>query len=168
MLTMRKSAPFRRKKIVEAALHLSSGVSVARVPTREIASAPGIPAAVLFKSFPTRQNLWLDVLEEIEQRDCLGWGDAKRGCSPAVRRLRKKLLSLPTLIEDLSGIQVEESNRSMNFRTLNIEPQLMGAAQICVLCWCLTDCDFDLPAEGDQIVGLQLRLTGLEPAGVEL
>lgn len=168
MWTMRKSAPFRRKKIDDAALHLSSGVGVARVPTREIASEPGILDAALFKSFPTMQNLWLDVPEENEQRVCLGWGDAKRGCGPAVRRLRKILLSLPKLIEDLSGIRVQGSNQSMNFCALDIELLLMGVTQNCVLRWSLTDCDFDFPVERDQLVGLQLRLTGLEPAGVEL
>ncbi|MCB1440358.1 MAG: hypothetical protein KDJ63_11365 [Nitratireductor sp.] len=58
-----------------------------------------------------------------------------------------------------------ESGRHIEIDTLDMESLLLGVLQDCVLRWSLTGHGNDLVAEGDRLIGLQLRLSGLEPGG---
>ena len=66
--------------------------------------------------------------------------------------------------EELSAA-IQKCDRHIQIDTLDMESLLMGVVQDCVLRWSLTGRQYDLVAEGDRMVGLQLRLSGLEAGG---
>ncbi|MFX0540998.1 TetR/AcrR family transcriptional regulator [Roseovarius sp. S4756] len=199
MSATRKSAAERRREIVEATLRLLAEVGEGRLSTQAIADQVGITQAGLFRHFPTKNDLWIAVLTEIERRARRSWIRASRECDPAVLRLRKILLSQLRLIENYPAIPillfsqgrlaaedavhpihmrimtalrlrileeltmaVEASEQRAQIDTLDLESLLMGTLQDCVLRWSLMGRKYDLIAEGDRLIRLQLRLFGLE------
>jgi AcrR family transcriptional regulator len=61
---MRLSAPDRRKKLLTAALELFAQQGYRGTTTRAIARQAGISEALLFRHFPTKEELYWSVLEE--------------------------------------------------------------------------------------------------------
>lgn len=205
MATIRKSAAERQQEIVEATLQLLPEFGGGRLSAQTIADQIGITQAGLFRHFPTKKDLWIAVLTEIERRARRSWDEASREFDPAVLRLQKILLAQLKLIEDYPAIRallfatgplateeavhpihmrimtalrlcileelataVQECNRHIQIDTLDIECLLMGVIQYCALRWSLTGREYDLVAEGDRLIVLQLRLSGLEPGGDRL
>lgn len=60
---------------------------------------------------------------------------------------------------------VGECDRHIPIETLDMGSLLLGVVQDCVLRWSLTGRQYDLVAEDDRLIGLQLRLYGLENGG---
>ena len=202
MTTTRKPAVERQQEIVEMTLRLLSELGEGGLSTQTIADHIGITQAGLFRHFPTKNDLWIAVLTEIERLARHSWERASQEGDPAVVRVRKTLLAqlklievypaIPTLLfstgrlaaeevlhpihvrimtalrlritEELS-VAVQECGRDIQIDTLDIESLLLGVVQDCVLRWSLTGRGFDLVAEGDRLIGLQLRLSGLEAGG---
>jgi AcrR family transcriptional regulator len=61
---MRLAAPDRRKKLQTAALELFSQQGFRGTTTRAIARAAGVSEALLFRHFPSKEDLYWSVLEE--------------------------------------------------------------------------------------------------------
>jgi len=61
---MRLSAPDRRKKLLTAALELFSRQGYRGTTTREIARRAGVSEALLFRHFPSKEDLYWSVLDE--------------------------------------------------------------------------------------------------------
>ena len=104
MATVRKPAAERQREIVEMTLQLLPELGEGSLSTQTIADHIGITQAALFRHFPTKNDLWISVLTEIEHRAHRSWEEACRECDPAIVRLRKILLSQLRLIEDYPAI----------------------------------------------------------------
>ncbi len=57
----RKSAPERRREIVQAALRLAVEIGPDRVSTQQLADAVGVSQPAIFRHFPNRAAIWLAV-----------------------------------------------------------------------------------------------------------
>ncbi len=202
MITARKPAAERQQEIVEVTLRLLSEPGEGGLSPPTIADHIGSTQADLFRHFPTKNDLWIAVLSEIERLARRAWDRASRERDPAVVRLRKILLAQLKLIEDYPAVPtllfstgrlaaedvvhpihvrimtalrlriteelsvaVQECGRRIQIDTLDMESLLLGVVQDCVLRWSFTGRGFDLVAEGDRLIGLQLRLSGLETGG---
>lgn len=71
---MRLNAPDRRKKLQAAALELFSQQGFRGTTTRAIARQAGVSEALLFRHFPTKEDLYWSVLEEL----CVARGSRAR------------------------------------------------------------------------------------------
>ena len=202
MTTARKPAAERQQEIVEMTLRLLSELGEGGLSAQTIADHIGITQAGLFRHFPTKNDLWIAVLTEIERLARHSWERASQEGDPAVVRVRKTLLAQLKLIEDYPAIPTllfstgrlaaeevvhpihvrimtalrlriteelsaaaQECGRHLQIDSLDMESLLLGVVQDCVLRWSLTGRGFDLVAEGDRLIGLQLRLSGLEAGG---
>jgi len=202
MTTARKPAAERQQEIVEMALRLLSELGEGGLSTQTIADHVGITQAGLFRHFPTKNDLWIAVLSEIERLARHAWERAGREGGPAVVRLRRILLAQLKLVEEYPAVPTllfstgrlaaedvvhpihvrimtalrsriteellvaeQECGRDIRIDALDMESLLLGVVQNCVLRWSLTGRRFDLLAEGDRLIGLQLRLSGLEDRG---
>jgi AcrR family transcriptional regulator len=58
----------RRLAIVAAVLALAGERSPAQITTAEIAAALGLTQGALFKHFPTKESIWVAVVEQVEVR----------------------------------------------------------------------------------------------------
>lgn len=201
-MAVRKSAAERRHEIVDTTLRLLPEFRGGGLSTQRVADHIGITQAGLFRHFPTKNDLWIAVLTEIERLSLCSWEGASLECDPEVVRLRKILLAQLKLIEDYPAIPsllfstgrlaaeevlhpihvrimtalrlrvteeltvaAQKCDRHIQIDTLDMESLLMGVVQDCVLRWSLTGREYDLVAEGDRLIGLQLRLSGLEAGG---
>lgn len=90
--------------MVEAVLRLLPELGESRLSTLAIADHVGITQAGLFRHFPTKKDLWVAVLTEIERRAECAWDEASRDDDPAIARLQKILLAQLKLIEDYPAI----------------------------------------------------------------
>ncbi|MBR9852407.1 MAG: TetR/AcrR family transcriptional regulator [Rhodobacteraceae bacterium] len=85
----RKSAADRKREIVDTTLHLLASLPVETLTTERIAKEVGVSQAAIFRHFPTKNALWLAVLETVEARAEKEWDTALApGLSPLDRLLR--------------------------------------------------------------------------------
>ena len=61
---MRLSAPFRRQHLISTALELFASQGFEGTTTREIAQRSGVTEAIIFRHFPTKEDLYWAVIEE--------------------------------------------------------------------------------------------------------
>lgn len=61
----------RRRQLLEAALEAFSSVGYDRATTREIAESAGVSEAALFKYFPSKRELFMEVLREFGPAELL-------------------------------------------------------------------------------------------------
>src|SRR5437588_2122887 len=61
---MRLSAPFRRQHLISTALELFASQGYEGTTTREIAQRSGVTEAIIFRHFPTKEDLYWAVIEE--------------------------------------------------------------------------------------------------------
>ena len=85
-------------------LRLLSELGEGGLSTQRIADHIGITQAGLFRHFPTKNDLWIAVLTEIERLAHQSWERASREDDPAIGRVRKILLAQLKLIEDYPAI----------------------------------------------------------------
>src|SRR5262250_1461363 len=71
---MRLSAPDRKKQLLEVATRLFAQQGYAGTTTREIASECGVTEAILFRHFPSKEELYWQVIEAKR----LSWGFLER------------------------------------------------------------------------------------------
>lgn len=71
------------------------------------------------------------------------------------------------IMEELTAA-VQDCDRHIEIDMLDLESLLMGVLQDCVLRWSVTGCRHDLVAEGERLIRLQLRLSGLECRGSQI
>src|SRR5579864_981418 len=60
---MRLSAPDRKKQILEVATRLFAQQGYAGTTTRQIAAECGVTEAILFRHFPSKEELYWDVID---------------------------------------------------------------------------------------------------------
>lgn len=58
----------RQQAIVEAALSLAAARGPGSITTADIASALGLTQGALFKHFPTKESIWVAVVEQVQVR----------------------------------------------------------------------------------------------------
>lgn len=104
MSTVRKRRSARQKEIVETTLLLLRDISADRLSTQTIADHVGITQGGLFRHFPTKNDLWFAVMNEVERRSYNAWDGASQKSDSAIIRLRKILLSQLALIDAYHGI----------------------------------------------------------------
>ncbi len=61
---MRLAAPFRRQHLITTALELFASQGYEGTTTREIAQRSGVTEAIIFRHFPTKEDLYWAVIEE--------------------------------------------------------------------------------------------------------
>src|SRR5437868_4314819 len=61
---MRLSAPFRRQHLISTALELFASQGYEGTTTREIGQRSGVTEAIIFRHFPTKEDLYWAVIEE--------------------------------------------------------------------------------------------------------
>ena len=61
---MRLAAPFRRQHLITTALELFAAQGYEGTTTREIAKRSGVTEAIIFRHFPTKEDLYWEVIEE--------------------------------------------------------------------------------------------------------
>ena len=61
---MRLAAPFRRQHLITTALELFAAQGYEGTTTREIANRSGVTEAIIFRHFPTKEDLYWEVIEE--------------------------------------------------------------------------------------------------------
>ena len=83
MTTTRKPAVERQQEIVEMTLRLLSELGEGGLSTQTIADHIGITQAGLFRHFPTKNDLWIAVLSEIERLARNAWELVSREGDPA-------------------------------------------------------------------------------------
>ena len=72
---MRLSAPFRRQHLISTALELFASQGYEGTTTREIAQRSGVTEAIIFRHFPTKEDLYWAVIEEHNsRRSGQNWG----------------------------------------------------------------------------------------------
>lgn len=72
----RKSAADRKREIVDTTLHLLASLPVETLTTERIAKEVGVSQAAIFRHFPTKNALWIAVLETVEARAEKEWDTA--------------------------------------------------------------------------------------------
>ncbi|MBK1634822.1 TetR/AcrR family transcriptional regulator [Rhodovulum adriaticum] len=103
-MTARKSADLRRADIVEAVLDLLASVSPERLSTSRIAAKVGVSHGALFRHFPTKDDIWRSVMEEVEHRAQRAWAKASEIGGGPRDRLRMLCLAQLGLIEQTPAI----------------------------------------------------------------
>lgn len=125
----RKRATDRKAEIAETTLRLLTAIPVETLSTSRIAKEIGITQAAIFRHFPTKDALWLAVLETIEARAIARWDHALETEKTPLTRLRTLLqaqLSLiaetpaiPVLIFNAGRITAEATIRPVHLRVLD-------------------------------------------------
>ncbi len=82
----RKPAADRKREVIDTALRLLATLPVEALTTERIASEVGISQAAIFRHFPTKNALWLAVLETVETRAEKIWETA---CAPDLAPLAR-------------------------------------------------------------------------------
>ncbi|HEX6228258.1 MAG TPA: TetR/AcrR family transcriptional regulator [Solirubrobacterales bacterium] len=100
----RKPAEQRRSEIIEATLRLADQVGPDRLSTAAIASAVGLTQAAIFRHFPTKQDLWQAVAEQIGQTFQQRWLAAERTGESSQRKLRCLVAGQLELIQSTPAI----------------------------------------------------------------
>ncbi len=112
---MRLSAPFRRQHLITTALELFATQGYEGTTTREIAESAGVTEAIIFRHFPTKEDLYWAVIEE----QC-----NIRGAVPRLREM------LDSNLDDLSKFtQIAEDILTRNTR----DPKLFRLLLFCAL-----------------------------------
>jgi AcrR family transcriptional regulator len=109
------SSEQRRQAIVQAVLPVFARNGFARTTTRELARAAGVSEALLYKHFPSKESLYL----EIQAHSC-------GGCDPVLRKLATLEPSTLTLVyivyyivrRNLLGADGEPAGKDCNHRLL--------------------------------------------------
>jgi AcrR family transcriptional regulator len=87
---MRQPAEIRRRQIVETVLRLSTELGPDRLTTKAVADAIGLTQPAIFRHFPTREALWVEVAHHVAERMRRVWRAALAAApdsEEAVRRL---------------------------------------------------------------------------------
>lgn len=124
----RKSAQDRKAEIAAATLRLLTTTPIERLSTSQIANEIGITQAAIFRHFPTKDALWLAVLEAVEARATARWDNALEKANTPLARLRALLRaqllliaetpSIPVLIFNAGRITSESTMRPVHLRVL--------------------------------------------------
>ena len=125
----RKRAPDRKAEITETTLRLLATTPVENLSTSQIAKEIGITQAAIFRHFPTKDALWLAVLETIEARAIARWDHALETAKTPLTRLRALLQAqllliaetpaIPVLIFNAGRIAAESTIRPVHLRVLD-------------------------------------------------
>lgn len=125
----RKRAPDRKAEITETTLRLLATTPVENLSTSQIAKEIGITQAAIFRHFPTKDALWLAVLESIESRAIARWDHALETEKTPLARLRALLQAqllliaenpaIPVLIFSAGRIAAESTIRPVHLRVLD-------------------------------------------------
>lgn len=124
----RKCAQDRKAEIAETTLRLLTTIPVETLSTSRIAKEIGITQAAIFRHFPTKDALWLAVLETVEARATARWDQALATQKPPLARLRALLQAqllliaetpaIPVLIFNAGRITAETTIRPVHLRVL--------------------------------------------------
>lgn len=100
----RKPAADRKREVIDTALRLLSTLPVDALTIEHIASDVGISQAAIFRHFPTKNALWLAVLETVETRAETIWQTARAPDLPHLTRLQRVLEGQLGLIADTPAV----------------------------------------------------------------
>jgi TetR/AcrR family transcriptional regulator len=73
----RQSAEERKTQIVAAVLRLADEIGPDRLTTTDVACAIGLSQPAIFRHFPTKNELWLAVAEDIAEQLKAAWTTAE-------------------------------------------------------------------------------------------
>jgi AcrR family transcriptional regulator len=88
----RQSAEERKTQIVAEVLRLADEIGPDRLSTTDVARAIGLSQPAIFRHFPTKGALWLEVAECIADRLQRGWAKAEADAAAAGPQARLKAL----------------------------------------------------------------------------
>lgn len=191
----RMSAEDRKSQIVDITLELLWSTSVEQLSTTVIAQKAGITQAAIFRHFPSKDDLWFEVLNIVSTRAQERWQAARDGVSDPAQRIRQvidaqlKLITeypaIPALIFHAGKFAAEDRLRPVHLGLMRamralLQSELLllqmrgalvsevsvsdcsdlvlGLVQGLVLRWILSDRSFDLRAEGQRLIDIQLAL----------
>jgi AcrR family transcriptional regulator len=69
----RLPAPERRKQILRSAVHVFARSNYRAAKVAEIAAEAGVSEALLYKLFPSKQAIFLEILQHMSQRIVVAW-----------------------------------------------------------------------------------------------
>lgn len=136
---MRKPANLRKAEIVTAVLDLADRIGPDRVTTTLAASAVGVSQAALFRHFPTKAALWLEVADHVSGELNAAWQEALAGSDDPLERLKclvaaqlDQIAARPALPMLLFSRELNVGNEELRttFRELLMQFQALIVAEL--------------------------------------
>jgi AcrR family transcriptional regulator len=144
-LSVRKSAEIRKVEIVAAMLRLADELGPDRLTTMAVAKAVGVTQPGIFRHFPTKQDLWLAVAEQIAQTMTEAWDVVLANETTPPERITAlitaqlgQIVAHPAIPAILHSRELHTENAALRaqfialmtrFQTLLVEALAKGSAQ---------------------------------------
>lgn len=128
----RQSAEERKKQIVSAVLRLADEIGPDRLSTTDVARAIGLSQPAIFRHFPTKNELWLAVSEDIAEHLKTAWSAAETLANGPTYRLKALIsaqLSAISQTPALPSILFSRELQVENPDLRNVFSELLGAYQ---------------------------------------
>ena len=128
----RQSAEERKKQIVSAVLRLADEIGPDRLSTTDVARAIGLSQPAIFRHFPTKNELWLAVSEDIAEHLKTAWSAAETLANGPTYRLKALIsaqLSAISQTPALPSILFSRELQVENPDLRNVFREILGAYQ---------------------------------------
>lgn len=122
----RKPAEDRKTDIVSALLVLADRIGPDRLTTSDIAREVGVTQAAIFRHFPTKADLWIEVGERISNRLRHAWDNALKAGHEPEDRLRALIVAQLTQIEECPAIPSILFSRELNIDNPDLRETFRG------------------------------------------
>ena len=128
----RQSAEERKTQIVAAVLRLADEIGPDRLSTTDVARAIGLSQPAIFRHFPTKNELWLAVAEDIAEQLKAAWTTAETlatGPNDRLKALIEAQLSAIAHTPALPSILFSRELQVENPGLRNVFREILGAYQ---------------------------------------
>ena len=128
----RQSAEERKTQIVAAVLRLADEIGPDRLSTTDVARAIGLSQPAIFRHFPTKNELWLAVAEDIAEQLKAAWTTAETlatGPNDRLKALIEAQLSAIAHAPALPSILFSRELQVENPGLRNVFREILGAYQ---------------------------------------
>ncbi|MBO6884162.1 MAG: TetR/AcrR family transcriptional regulator [Marivita sp.] len=128
----RQSAEERKTQIVAAVLRLADEIGPDRLSTTDVARAIGLSQPAIFRHFPTKNELWLAVAEDIAEQLKAAWTAAETlatGPNDRLKALIEAQLSAIAHTPALPSILFSRELQVENPGLRNVFREILGAYQ---------------------------------------
>ena len=128
----RQSAEERKTQIVAAVLRLADEIGPDRLSTTDVARAIGLSQPAIFRHFPTKNELWLAVAEDIAEQLKAAWTTAETlatGPNDRLKALIEAQLSAIAPTPALPSILFPRELQVENPGLRNVFREILGAYQ---------------------------------------
>lgn len=128
----RQSAEERKTQIVAAVLRLADEIGPDRLSTTDVARAIGLSQPAIFRHFPTKNELWLAVAEDIAEQLKGAWTAAETlatGPTDRLKALIEAQLSAIAYTPALPSILFSRELQVENPGLRNVFREILGAYQ---------------------------------------